>query len=214
MVPNPESAKKTLGIPHDRPVIAVMPGSRLSEITHIAPGFFKAIELMRQSYGEGIEFVVPIATPALRPAIEQLAKDIQNKQSDISIHLLDGQASLALEAADVVLIASGTATLEAALWKKPMVISYQVPALTAWVMRRQAYLPYVGLPNILAGEFVVPELLQEEGSPEALAKATLAWLDQPQKVGELKERFTQMHESLNLPTGKLVAEVIAEVIHV
>jgi lipid-A-disaccharide synthase len=143
-----------------------------------------------------------------------LAKDILDKQSDISIHLLDGQASLALEAADVVLIASGTATLEAALWKKPMVISYQVPALTAWVMRRQAYLPYVGLPNILAGEFVVPELLQEEGSPEALAKATLAWLDQPQKVGELKERFTQMHESLNLPTGKLVAEVIAEVIHV
>ncbi len=214
MVPNPESAKKTLGIPHDRPVMAVMPGSRQSEITHIAPGFFKAIELMRQAYGEGIEFVVPIATPALRPAIEQLAKDIQNKQSDISIHLLDGQASLALEAADVILIASGTATLEAALWKKPMVISYQVPALTAWVMRRQAYLPYVGLPNILAGEFVVPELLQEEGSPEALAKATLAWLDQPQKVAELKERFTQMHESLNLPTGKLVAEVIAEVIHV
>ena len=95
-----------------------------------------------------------------------------------------------------------------------MVISYQVPALTAWVMRRQAYLPYVGLPNILAGEFLVPELLQEEGSPKALAKATLAWLDQPQKVEVLKERFTQMHESLNLPTGKLVAEVIAEVIHV
>jgi lipid-A-disaccharide synthase len=129
------------------------------------------------------------------------------------IHLLDGQASLALEAADVVLIASGTATLEAALWKKPMVISYKVPALTAWIMKRQAYLPYVGLPNILAGEFVVPELLQDAATPDALAHSTLAWLDQPAKVANLKERFTKMHETLHLPTGQLVAKVIADVVN-
>jgi lipid-A-disaccharide synthase len=112
-----------------------------------------------------------------------------------------------------VLIASGTATLEAALWKKPMVISYKVPAITAWMMKKQAYLPYVGLPNILAGEFVVPELLQEAATPESLAKATLSWLDQPQAVAQLKERFTAMHESLRLPTGQLAADVIAEVVH-
>jgi lipid-A-disaccharide synthase len=103
--------------------------------------------------------------------------------------------------------------LEAALWKKPMVISYKVPALTAWIMKRQAYLPYVGLPNILAGEFVVPELLQDAATPDALAHATLAWLDQPSKVTELKERFTRMHETLRLPTGQLVANVISEVIN-
>jgi lipid-A-disaccharide synthase len=131
----------------------------------------------------------------------------------ITLHLLDGQASLALEAADVVLIASGTATLEAALWKKPMVISYKVPAITAWIMKRQAYLPYVGLPNILAQEFIVPELLQDAATPEALAKATLNWLDKPQEATRLKERFNDMHQSLLMPTGALVAKVIAEVIN-
>ena len=149
----------------------------------------------------------------MRPAINELTEQIRQRYPNIVIHLLDGQASLALEAADVVLIASGTATLEAALWKKPMVISYKVPALTAWIMKRQAYLPYVGLPNILAGEFVVPELLQDAATPDALAQSTLAWLDQPVKVANLKERFTKMHETLSLPTGKLVANVIADVIH-
>jgi lipid-A-disaccharide synthase len=132
---------------------------------------------------------------------------------EITLHLLDGQESLALEAADVVLIASGTATLEAALWKKPMVISYKVPAITAWIMKRQAYLPYVGLPNILAQEFIVPELLQEAATPQALATSTLNWLDKPQEVARLKDRFNDMHQSLLMPTGALVANVIAEVIN-
>ncbi len=156
---------------------------------------------------------MPIATDSLKLSIEKLAEQIRQRHPQIVIHLLNGQASLALEAADVVLIASGTATLEAALWKKPMVISYKVPALTAWIMKRQAYLPYVGLPNILAGEFIVPELLQDAATPEALAQATLAWLDQPAKVADLKNRFTAMHETLYLPTGKLVANVIADVIN-
>jgi lipid-A-disaccharide synthase len=80
-------------------------------------------------------------------------------------------------------------------------------------MKRQAYLPYVGLPNILAGEFVVPELLQDAATPDALAHSTLAWLDQPAKVANLKERFTKMHETLHLPTGQLVAKVIADVVN-
>jgi lipid-A-disaccharide synthase len=213
MVPNVIAAKESLKIKHGAALVAVLPGSRQSEVAMIAPGFFKSIELMFHKHGAGIEFVVPIATPALKASIDALANQTRLRCPDIVIHLLDGQSSLALEACDVVLIASGTATLEAALWKKPMVISYQVPALTAWIMRKQAYLPYVGLPNILAGEFIVPELLQEQGTPEALASATLDWLDQPQKVAILHERFTKMHESLHLPTGQLVAEVIAEIIH-
>mgnify|MGYP000011041084 CR=1 FL=1 len=213
MIPDTAGAKEKLKVKQGSALVAVLPGSRQSEVAMIAPGFFKAIELMFQKHGAGIEFVVPIATPALKASIDLLANETRLRCPDISIHLLDGQSSLALEASDVVLIASGTATLEAALWKKPMVISYQVPALTAWIMRKQAYLPYVGLPNILAGEFIVPELLQEQGTPAALANATLDWLDQPQKVSILRERFTKMHESLHLPTGQLVAEVIAEVIH-
>ena len=213
MVSDLEKARQTLHIDKNKVLVAVLPGSRKSEVAMIGPGFFEAIGEMYKSHGESIEFVVPIATDSLRPAIEVLANQLRRSYPSITIHLLDGQASLALEAADVVLIASGTATLEAALWKKPMVISYKVPAITAWIMKKQAYLPYVGLPNILAGEFVVPELLQEAATPKALAKATLDWLDQPQAVNLLKERFTAMHESLRLPTGQLVADVIEKVIH-
>ena len=213
MVPDLEKARQTLHIDKNKVLVAVLPGSRKSEVAMIGPGFFEAIGEMYKSHGESIEFVVPIATDSLRPSIEVLANQLRRSYPSITIHLLDGQASLALEAADVVLIASGTATLEAALWKKPMVISYKVPAITAWIMKKQAYLPYVGLPNILAGEFVVPELLQEAATPKALAKATLDWLDQPQAVNLLKERFTAMHESLRLPTGQLVADVIEKVIH-
>jgi lipid-A-disaccharide synthase len=117
-----------------------------------------------------------------------------------------------LEASDVVLIASGTATLQAALWKKPMVISYKVPWLTAQIMKRQGYLPYVGLPNILCGEFVVPELLQNDATPENLANAIQIWLDHPDKVAKLKERFAHMHETLRRPTGLLVAQAVAHTI--
>ena len=213
MVPDTDGAKQRLQVKPGSALVAVLPGSRKSEISMIAPGFFDAMGQMHEQSQQDIEFVVPIATPGLKPAIEDLTQQLRQRHPNIVIHLLDGQASLALEAADVVLIASGTATLEAALWKKPMVISYKVPALTAWIMKRQAYLPYVGLPNILAGEFVVPELLQDEATPNALAKATLAWLDQPAKVEELRLRFTGMHEALSLPTGQLVANVIAEVIN-
>ena len=213
MVPDTDGAKQRLQVKPGSALVAVLPGSRKSEISMIAPGFFDAMGQMHEQSQQDIEFVVPIATPGLKPAIEDLTQQLRQRHPNIVIHLLDGQASLALEAADVVLIASGTATLEAALWKKPMVISYKVPALTAWIMKRQAYLPYVGLPNILAGEFVVPELLQDEATPNALAKATLAWLDQPAKVEELRQRFTGMHETLRLPTGQLVANVIAEVIN-
>jgi lipid-A-disaccharide synthase len=109
-----------------------------------------------------------------------------------------------------VLIASGTATLQAALWKKPMVISYKVPWLTAQIMKRQGCLPYVGLPNILCGEFVVPELLQGDATAGKLSAAVLDWLNHPAKVAQLKERFTKMHETLRRPTGLLVAQAAAQ----
>ncbi len=213
LAPDIASARTKLEIDHKKVLIAVLPGSRQSEIDLIGPRFFDAIELMYKKHGANIEFVIPIATPALKLKIQLMANQIRQRCKSIQIHLIDGQASLALEACDVVLIASGTATLEAALWKKPMVISYVVPKLTGWIMKRQGYLPYVGLPNILAKEFVVPELLQDDATPEALAHATLNWLDQSSDATALKNLFTDMHNTLNLPTGKLVAEVIADTIH-
>jgi len=195
-------------------VIAVLPGSRSSEIELIAPVFFETMQLLTEKLkDQKLHFLIPVATPRLRQPLEQLLFKAKNLNPDIQIHLLDGMADEVLEASDVVLIASGTATLQAALWKKPMVISYKVPWLTAQIMKRQGYLPYVGLPNILCGKFVVPELLQNEATPEKLANAVQDWLDDPHKVAELKARFAQMHETLRRPTGLLVAQAVAQTIN-
>ena len=211
-----EKMAKTLNIGSgslDGLVIAVLPGSRSSEIELIAPIFFETMQLLTEKLkGQKLHFLIPVATPRLHAPLEQLLLKAKNLNPDIQIHLLDGMADEVLEASDVVLIASGTATLQAALWKKPMVISYKVPWLTAQIMKRQGYLPYVGLPNILCGEFVVPELLQDEATPEKLAMAILGWLESPIQVAQLKVRFTQMHETLRRPTGLLVAQAISQAI--
>lgn len=194
-------------------LVAVLPGSRSSEIELIAPVFFETMELLSARLkGQKVNFLIPVATPRLREPLEQLLLKTKKSNPDINIYLLDGMADEVLEASDVVLIASGTATLQAALWKKPMVISYKVPWLTAQIMKRQGYLPYVGLPNILCQEFVVPELLQNDATAENLANALQEWIDHPDKVRQLQERFVQMHETLRRPTGLLVAQAVAQTI--
>jgi lipid-A-disaccharide synthase len=218
--PNPISAKQriehTLNLPTNTLggiLVAVLPGSRGSEIELIAPIFFQTMfELAKRMPGQPLHFVIPVATPRLREPLEDLLISILEKNPDLHIYLIDGEADAVLEAADVVLIASGTATLQAALWKKPMVISYKVPWLTAQIMKRQGYLPYVGLPNILCGEFVVPELLQDDATPSKLAEALFDWLNSPNKVNELISRFAQMHEILRRPTGLLVAQAVTQTI--
>ena len=218
--PNPASAKQRIEQALNLPtnalngiVISVLPGSRSSEIELIAPVFFQTmVELAKRMPGQPLHFVIPVATSRLRAPLEALLKNTLENNSNLNINLIDGEADAVLEAADVVLIASGTATLQAALWKKPMVISYKVPWLTAQIMKRQGYLPYVGLPNILCGEFVVPELLQDDATPSKLANALLAWLNNPSKVTQLKTRFAEMHETLRRPTGLLVAQAVAQTI--
>ena len=218
--PNLTSAKQRieniLNLPTntlDGILVAVLPGSRGSEIELIAPIFFQTMyELAKRMPGQSLHFVIPVATPRLREPLEALLISTLEKNPDLHIHLINGEADTVLEAADVVLIASGTATLQAALWKKPMVISYKVPWLTAQIMKRQGYLPYVGLPNILCGEFVVPELLQDDATPNRLADALLDWLNNPNKVKQLIDRFAQMHDSLRRPTGLLVAQAVAQTV--
>jgi len=156
-----------------------------------------------------LAFVVPAASPALRDIIEGL----HNQHPELDIQVVDGQSHLAMEASDVVLLASGTATLEAALYKKPMVISYKVPWLTAQIMKRQGYLPYVGLPNILSGRFVVPELLQDDATPDALARETLLQLNDEGNVAFLREHFTAMHHTLKRDTANLASGVVVDLMH-
>lgn len=200
-------ARRTLGLSESGPLIAVLPGSRASEVRLIGPTFFDAMELM-QRREPGLHFVMPAATPALHGQIQALA----TQHPDLALTIVDGQAQRAMTAADAILVKSGTVTLEAALLKKPMVISYKVPWLTGQIMRHQGYLPYVGLPNILAGRFVVPELLQHFATPEALADATLRQLNDDANRRTLTELFTQMHHTLRQNTSQRAAQVVAEVI--
>src|SRR6201991_536412 len=207
LVPDTLGARRTLGLAEDGPIIAVLPGSRRSEIDLIGPTFFAAMEMM-QHQEPSLRFVMSAATPTLR----EMLRPLVDSHPGLALTITDGQAQLAMTAADAILVKSGTVTLEAALLKKPMVISYKVPWLTGQIMKRQGYLPYVGLPNILAGRFVVPEILQHFATPEALADATLKQLNDEANRATLTEIFTEMHHVLRQNTAQRASEAVASVI--
>jgi lipid-A-disaccharide synthase len=207
MVPDRAAARASLGLASDALVVAILPGSRNAEVKNLAGRFFHAARLM-QAQRPDLQFVVP-AIPRLRAAIESAAREAGLGQA---LKIVDGQSHTVLTACDVTLIASGTATLEAALFKRPMVVSYAVSPLTYWLMKRKQLQPWIGLPNILCREFVVPELLQKEATPERLAAATLEWLDAPQRVNALQARFNDLHAQLQRDTPTLAAHAIAQVL--
>ena len=206
LVPDRLAARRALGIEGEGPVVAILPGSRRSEVQYLARRFFDAAVLMR-SRRPGLRFVVP-AVPALREVIEAHSRDAGLQD----VLIVQGRSHEVLAACDVTLIASGTATLEAALFKRPMVIAYNMHWLSWIIMRRKQLQPWVGLPNILSSDFVVPELLQDAATPAALAEATLAWLDSPQRVAALEERFTQLHHLLQRDTARLATDAIEKVL--
>ncbi|MHA7680651.1 lipid-A-disaccharide synthase [Cupriavidus sp. PET2-C1] len=207
MVPDTQGAREKLGLPAGPRVVAVLPGSRQSEVRNLGATFFAAMARMHSMDGN-LAFVLPIASAPLR----EIVAGLHQQYPQIPLTVIDGQSHLAMEAADVILLASGTATLEAALYKKPMVISYKVPWLTAQIMKRQGYLPYVGLPNILSGRFVVPELLQDDATPEALARETLLQLNDEGNTAFLRDHFTQMHQTLKRNTAEIASAVVADLI--
>lgn len=200
------AARAALGMPEGGRVVALLPGSRRSEIQYIAPSLLQAARLMQQRDRE-LHFVLPVV-PGLRPLIEPLAA-VSGLEG---LQVLDGRSHEALAACDLTLIASGTATLEAALFKRPMVIAYRMHPLTWMFMKRMAYQPWFGLPNILAREFLVPELIQEACTPQALADAGMAWLDDAARVHALSERFTGIHHQLRRDTARCATDAIAQVL--
>ena len=207
LVPPRAAARAALGLADDAVVVALLPGSRRSEIAHIAPRLLAAAGLMRRQRPD-LRFVLP-AAPGLRSLIEPICAA---EAPGVAIQLLDGQSHTALAACDITLVASGTAALEAALFKRPMVITYRVAALNWWRMRRMALQPWFGLPNILAGRFVVPELIQDSATPTALAREALAWLDDPARCAAATATFNDLHHQLRQDTARRASDAIAQVI--
>ena len=200
-------SRAALGIGDGETLVAMMPGSRKSEIQYIAPRLFRAAALLSRTRPD-IRFVIPVVT-GLRHAIEPLRKQYA---ADLPITLLDGRSHEALAACDVALVASGTATLEAALFKRPMVVVYAMHALTWQMGKRMNYQPWVSLPNILLREFAVPELLQGDATPEKIAAAASKWLDDPGAAESLRVRFEGIHRDLARDTGALATAAIEAVL--
>ena len=225
MQPDRTAARRVLGLDENATVVALLPGSRAAEVKYLLSGFFQAAALIRQAR-PATQFIVP-AVPHLLTQIEAAAR--VSGLGD-ALKVVRGQSHAVLAACDVTLIASGTATLEAALFKRPMVIAYAMPAFSYRLMRKKRQLPWVGLPNVLCAPrewlhrpagmsahdmadrtdapFVVPELIQDAATPAALAQAVLDWLAAPEKIAQLQQRFTALHHELKRDTPRLATDAI------
>jgi lipid-A-disaccharide synthase len=226
------AARAQLGLADDVPLIALLPGSRRSEIRHIAAPLLQAAALLARER-PALRFVLPVA-PSLRALLDPL---LAEHAPGLPLTLLDGQSHTALAACDLTLIASGTATLEAALFKRPMVIVYKLSPLSWFLMKRLSYQPWVGLPNILlnrmdrqdgelrvlppgarvtpggtGGDFIVPELIQEAATPAAIAREARAWLDDPARCLRVSARFAELHQRLRQDTATKASDAIAQVL--
>ena len=202
-----EASRSSLGFGDDDPVVALLPGSRRSEIQYIAPRVLAAAAEL-QVRRPDTRFVLPVA-PGLRERIEPL---VRQHAPEAKIQLLDGRSHDALAACDVAIVASGTATLEAALFKRPMVIAYNMHPVSWQMMKRMKYQPWVGLPNILLEDFAVPELLQADATPYALAGETLRWLGDPLACAELSRRFHALHLELRRDTARTATDAIEKIL--
>jgi len=203
--PDARAARARLGLGGEEPLVALLPGSRRAEVEHIGPAFVEAAALMLRREPH-LRFVLPVAEPRLRALLAPALAAAGAAAGRIT--LFEGRSHDCLEAADAALVASGTATLETALFGRPMVIAYRMPAASYWIMRQMGSVSFVGLPNILAGEALVPELIQHEATPAKLAGALLELLDDRPRCERLRDRFAAMHESLRRDTPRLAAEAI------
>jgi lipid-A-disaccharide synthase len=198
------AARARLGLPADAEIVAMLPGSRASEVSRLAePMVGTALWLRRRR--PGVRFVVPLVNEQLRERFQQ-ALDAAGGGS--GIQLLAGDARSAMAAADAVLLASGTASLEALLLKRPMVITYRLGRLSWWIASMVVNVPFAGLPNLLAGKALVPELLQNEARPEKLGAALLEILENPQHADALKREFGRIHGVLRNSADERAADAV------
>jgi lipid-A-disaccharide synthase len=207
--PDRGAMRDQLALPRDVPVFALLPGSRLSEIDFMAPLCIETARLLLETFPDA-QFVVPLATRATRDRFEQILT--RHKAWELPLRKLFGHAQMAVIASDVVLVASGTATLEVALAKRSMVISYKLSNLTYQWVKRKIRLPYVGLPNVLLGRKVVPELLQKDATPEKLAAEMIRLYHDKDGQRALAKLFTELHLELRQDTDALAADAVLDMV--
>ena len=217
--PNTHTARQTLKLKQNALVITMLPGSRQSEVKQHAALFIKTAHLITaennhsQLQGDKqkeVKFLVPLITRETRNIFQHALHQsyVDYPDTELDLQILFGHAHDAMEASDIVIVASGTATLEAALLKKPMVITYRMPTLSWWILKHMRYQAFVGLPNILAGKFIMPELLQHDATPQNLAEATKRLLSDTNYLQEIKQEFTTIHLSLKQSAAQKAAAVI------
>jgi lipid-A-disaccharide synthase len=203
--PKRAEMRETMRIPLQARVFAFLPGSRQSEVKHLARTYIETAKLILQQIPDA-RFLVPLISRETRGIFDQALYDCDAQQ--LPMTLLFGHAQDAMIAADIALVASGTATLECALLKRPMVITYKMPAFSWWMIKRKRYQPYFGLPNILSERFVVPELIQEDATPDNLAQALLNLVNDKDAVAQLEETFSVLHQTLRQNTAQKAAAAI------
>lgn len=205
LTPNPARARERLALPAGKRIFALLPGSRRSELRHLAGPFIETARILHARFPDA-RFIVPLATRQTREMFELAL--YEHQAQDLPITQLFGHAQDAMAAADAVLVASGTATLECALLKKPMVIAYKIAGFSWRIMRRMGYLPYVGLPNVLSGRFVVPEFIQGDATPENLAQALGNLAEDTQVRARISAHFDAMHRTLKQNAAQAAASAI------
>lgn len=205
--PDRAGARAGLGLPNDAPVVALLPGSRNSEIEQMAGLFIAAARLLRAQRPD-IRFVLP----SVPHQLARIRAAVAGAGGVEGLALLEGRSHEALAACDVALVASGTATLETALFKRPMVIAYHTHPINWWIVEHFVHTRWAGLPNILAGEGVVPELLQHAATPEAIAAELGALLDDPTRQAAMRTRFDALHRELRRDTARAATDAIAQIL--
>jgi lipid-A-disaccharide synthase len=208
LVPDPKKAREELGLEGKAgPIVALLPGSRKGEIALLGSLFLETARRCRETLPE-LSFVLPAANSARRHQLETLMPEF----ADVPVTIIDGQSHAVMEAADAVLLASGTTALEAMLLKKPMVVSYKATWLTHAIISRMLKVPYVSLPNLLAGEELVPELLQHDATIEKLTEPLLRMLTRPDYYAEITRQFDHMHQQLRCDASNTAADVVLNLI--
>ncbi len=208
-----QQARASLGLPDTAPVLCLMPGSRKDEVQRLAPVFIAAA-LLCLAQKPDLRFVIPCANERRREQIDgmltlALAAD---PAASNAFTVIDGRSHEAMQASDLVLLASGTATLEALLLKRPMVVCYRLSSLTWALAKRLVKIPYISLPNLLAGRELVPELLQDQVTAPIVSTEVLAWLDDPARQDSLYHAFESIHQSIRLDADQQAAAAVCQLL--